>query len=163
MKNLLNIIIFCCLILGLNLNAKESYSINFDKETKGLIRKFLVYKNPSWVGKVVNKESKEYFFVSPKSMLEFYFNPQKWPDANIKTQDEIKELIVTDYSTLKAINAKKAYYVYGSNKISPAGDDLPAFKTYEEAEKFAKNNNGKRVLSFKELKNSLIQLLNGRI
>ena len=70
---------------------------------------------------------------------------------------------MTDYKTLKAIDAKYAFYVYGSHKISLAGDDLPAFKDINDAKEFMDNNNGRRILSFNELKSGLIQLLNGDI
>lgn len=163
MKNLPAIIILCCLFGLLGLNAKVAYFMDFDKNTKSLVRKMLVYKQPGWVAKVVTKDSKEFYFVSPKSMFEFYFDPQKWEEANTKNAKELKEILVTDYTTHKIINAKGAFYVYGGNKISPAGDDLPAFESYESAMEFSKNNNGKRILSFKEMKKSLIELLNGDI
>ncbi len=159
----LSTIILSCMFGFLALNAEVTYSMNFDKETKSLVRKMYVYKNPAWVSKVVNKDFKELYFVSPKSMFEFYFNPEKWEEANTKDSTELKELIVTDFKTHKVINARGAFYVYGSNKISPAGDDLPAFESYDDAESFAKSNNGKRIFSFKEMKKGLIELLNGDI
>lgn len=162
MKKISLIILSSCLLVT-TLSAKETITLDFNKDTKGLIRKMAVYKAPSWVSKVVVKDSKEYYFSSPKSMIEFYYNPEKWPDAHAQSQDDLKQLVVTDYMTLAPLDATKAFYVYGSNKTSPAGDDLPAFKTHEEAKNFAHKNNGKRVLSFKEVKKGLIQLLNGDI
>lgn len=163
MKNLPAIIILSCLFGLLGLNAKVAYFMDFNKDTKSLVRKMLVYKDPGWVAKIVTKDDKEFYFVSPKSMFEFYFNPKKWEEANTKDSSELKEIVVTCFKTHKAINAKGAFYVYGSNKVSPAGDDLPAFENYDDAEAFAKSNNGKRVLSFKEMKKGLIELLNGDI
>ncbi len=149
---------------SLNLSANETYKMNYDKQTRGLIRKLPVYKNPLWVAKVITKDSKEFYFVSPKSMLEFYYNAYKWEEeTNIKSKDDLKEIIVTDYKTSKPIDAKYAFYVYGTNKISLAGDDLPAFENINDAKKFMKENNGRRVLSFSQLSNGLIQLLNGDI
>ena len=63
----------------------------------------------------------------------------------------------------KIIDAKKAFFVYGSRKISPSGDDLVAFQSREDAFNYSQDNNGKRIFSFDEVKNSLIRLLNGRI
>lgn len=163
MKNLPMIILLSSLFCLLGLNAEIAYFMGFDKNTKSLVRKMLVYKDPGWVAKVVTKDSKEFYFVSAKSMFEFYYNPEKWQETNTKDANELKEVVVTDYKTLRAINAKGAFYVYGSNKVSPAGDDLPAFESYDAANEFAKNNNGKRVLSFTEVKKGLIELLNGDI
>jgi nitrous oxide reductase accessory protein NosL len=56
-----------------------------------------------------------------------------------------------------------AFYVYGSNIISPAGDDLVPFATYKDAKEFSQKNRGMRILNFKDIHQSLINLLNGRI
>ncbi|PLY08135.1 MAG: hypothetical protein C0625_02825 [Arcobacter sp.] len=163
MKKLSLLILSTCLFSTLNLSAKEDYSLKFDKDTRGVVRKMLVYKNPMWVSKIVTNDERELFFISPKSMLEFYYKPKNWPETKINNSSELKELIVTDYTTGEAIDAKYAFYVYGSNKISFAGDDLPAFKNIENAKNFSKANRGMRILSFKEISSGLIQLLNGDI
>lgn len=164
MKRKLSLLVLStCLFATLSLSANEAYSMNFDKETRGLVRKMLVYKDPLWVSKVVTKDSKEFYFISPKSMFDFYYNPKKWPETNVTDISELKEIIVTDFKTGKAVDARYAFYVYGSNKISFAGDDLPAFKNIEDAKNFLKNNNGSRILSFKEVSHGLIKLLNGDI
>jgi len=49
------------------------------------------------------------------------------------------------------------------NVTSPAGDDLVAFESEEEAKKFAAKHKGKRILKFDEVPDALIRLLNGRI
>lgn len=164
MKKFTLAVLSTCFISILSLSANEAYKMNYDKNTRGLVRKMFVYKDPLWVSKVVTNESKEFYFTSPKSMLEFYYNPHKWfEETNVKNQKDLKEIIVTDYKTLKPIDAKYAFYVYGSNKTSHAGDDLPAFENINDAKNFMKKNNGKRVLNFSELSNGLIKLLNGDI
>ncbi len=163
MKKLSHIILASCLFCTLGVSASESYTMNFDKDTRGLVRKLAIYKDPAWASKIITKENKEFFFISPKSMMEFYYNPYKWPSANIQKSEEIKEIIVTDYKTLKPIDGKYAFYIYGSRKISFAGDDLAAFENINDAKEFMKNNNGKRILKFSELSKGLIQLLNGDI
>lgn len=140
-----------------------SYTMDYDKDTVSVVRKMKVYENPKWVSKIELKNGKKLFFVSPKSMIEFYHQPGKWFDIGVKSEDDFKDILVTDYANLKPIDAKGAFYVYGSNHTSPAGDDLVPFANYEDAKKFAASNNGKRVLAFKEIKEALIDLLNGRI
>lgn len=141
----------------------DTYNIDFDKNTVSLVRKIKVYKDPAWVAKIVTKDNKEFFFISPKSLMEYYFNPAKWPETNVHSEEDLKQLVVTDYKTLKHIDAKKAFYVYGSHKISLAGDDLPAFKDIDDAKAFMDANHGRRIMKFSELKESLIELLNGDI
>jgi nitrous oxide reductase accessory protein NosL len=137
--------------------------MNYDKNTEGLVRHLKVYKYPSWVSKIELKNGKNIFFSSPKSMFEFYHRPGKWYDLGVKSEADFKTIIVTDTSTLKPINAKGSFFVYGSNVTSPAGDDLPAFDSYKAATEFSKKHHGSRVLGFKEVSNGLIKLLNGSI
>lgn len=140
-----------------------SYTMDYNKDTISVVRKMKVYKNPKWVSKIELTNGKKLFFVSPKSMLEFYHQPGKWFDIGVKNESDFKDILITDFTTLKPVDAKGAFFVYGSTEISPAGDDLVPFANYEDAKKFASSHSGKRVLSFQELKLSLINLLNGRI
>ncbi|MCF6309588.1 MAG: nitrous oxide reductase accessory protein NosL [Sulfurimonas sp.] len=140
-----------------------SYTIDYDKSTNGVVRNMKVYKYPKWVSKIELTNGKKLFFVSPKSMLEFYHRPGKWFDIGVKSEADFKDILVTDFKNLKPIEAKGAFYVYGSQITSPAGDDLVPFASYEDAKQFAAKYRGRRILNFKEVKNSLIRLLNGRI
>lgn len=137
--------------------------MDFDRETIGEVRKIKLYKNPVWASKIDFANSKKAYFSSPKSMFEFFFNKRKWEKFDAKTIEDIDNIVVTDYVTMEPINAKKAYFVYGSHNISPAGDDLPSFKTLEEAETYMKKNHGRRIFRFSEISDGLIRLLNGRI
>ena len=140
-----------------------SYEMDYDKDTVGLVRHMKVYKSPKWVSKIELTNGKKVFFVSPKSMFEFYFRPGKWFDVGVKKESDMKNILITDYGTMEIVEARGAFYIYGSNVTSPAGDDLVAFDSYKMAKEFAAKHNGKRVLSFKEVSDALIRLLNGRI
>jgi len=122
-----------------------SYEMDYTKDTSCLVRHIKVYKDPKWVSKIELKNGKKLFFCSPKSMIEFYLRPGKWFDIGVKSENDFKDILVTDFDTLKPINAKGAFYIYGGNITSPAGDDLPAFATYEAAQRFSKAHNGKRI------------------
>ena len=139
------------------------FDMNFTKDTSCEIRKIKLYQNPIWASKIEFKNGKNAFFCSPKSKFEFYFNEEKWKIFEIESQSDFTNILITDYKTSKIVDAKKAFFVYGSSKISPAGDDLVAFESKEDAFNYLQNNNGKRIFSFSEVKNSLIRLLNGRI
>ncbi len=140
-----------------------SNTMDYDKNTTGVVRNMKVYENPKWVAKIELQNGKELFFVSPKSMIEFYQHPGKWFDIGVKSEKDFKEILVTDFQTLEPVKAKGAFYIYGTNVISPAGDDLVPFDSYKAAEEFSKKHNGKRIFSFREVSSALIRLLNGRI
>ena len=144
-------------------NAPKFYAMDFDRNTTCLVRHFKVYKDPRWVAKIKIRSGKTVYFSSPKSMFEFYHRPGKWFEIGVKSERDFSEIVVTDYETLKIINAETAFYVYGSRATSPSGDDLVPLATKEAAEKFSKANNGKRIFAFDEVSDALIRLLNGRI
>ncbi len=139
------------------------YKMDYTKETRCLVRNFKVYKDPKWVSKIELQNGKKLFFSSPKSMIEFYHRPGKWHGIGVKSENDFKDIIVTDYVTMKLIDAKEAFYVYGSRAISPAGDDLVAIQGEQNAKDFAKMYSGKRVFKFNQISPALIRLINGRI
>jgi len=141
----------------------KTYTLTYDKNTTGLVRNLLVYKKPKWVSKIEVRNGKTVYFCSPKSMFEFYFYPGKWYDVGVRSERDFSQIVVTDYNTLKPINAREAFFVYGSRAISPAGDDLPAFKSRDEAKKFVEKYGGSRIFTFENVSNGLIKLLNGNI
>jgi nitrous oxide reductase accessory protein NosL len=141
----------------------KSYTLNYDKNTTGLVRNLLIYKNPKWISKIEIRNGKIVYFCSPKSMFEFYFYPGRWYEMGVRSENDFNQIVVTDFNTLKPIDAKKAFFVYGSKAISPAGDDLPAFETKDEAKKFVESYGGSRIFTFKNVSNGLIKLLNNSI
>ncbi len=144
-------------------NVEKKYFLTYDKNTTCLVRHFKVYKEPKWIAKIKVRNGKTVYFSSPKSMFEFYFRPGKWFDIGVKSERDFSEIVVTDFDTLKAINAETAWYVYGSNATSPGGDDLVPFATKEAADNFSKAHNGHRVMPFEKVSDALIKLINGRI
>jgi len=143
--------------------VEKKLFLSFDKNTSCLVRHIKVYKAPKWVAKIEVRNGKTVYFSSPKSLFEFYHRPGKWFDVGVKSERDFSKIVVTDYATLKPINAEEAFYVYGSSATSPAGDDLVPFESEEEAKKFSKVQSGKRILKFDEVPDTLIRLLNGRI
>ena len=169
MKKLLIVLLFLTSLIFAEAEVKpfqveKKYFLTYDKNTTCLVRHTKVYKNPKWIAKIEVRNGKTVYFSSPKSMFEFYHRPGKWFDVGVKNERDFSKIVVTDYATVKPINAETAYYVYGAGAItSPAGDDLPAFKSKADADAFAKKYDGQRVMPFDKVSNALIKLLNGRI
>jgi len=169
MKKLLSIVIVSTIcLMGENntdkpFKVKKVYELNYDKNTTSLVRHLKIYKYPKWVAKIKTRDNKEVYFCSPKSMFEFYHRPAKWSSVGVKSEQDFLDIVVTDYLTNKAIDARGAYYIYGTDAISPAGDDLVAIGTKSEAESFSKKHHGQRIFKFNKVPNALIKLLNGRI
>jgi nitrous oxide reductase accessory protein NosL len=159
---MIKLLIGVFLIVSIGFSSKI-FVMNYDKNTECLVRHLKVYKDPKWVGKVELNNGKSVFFSSPKSLFEFYHRPGKWYDVGVKSEKDFKYILVTDFKSMKPISAKQAFYIYGTNVTSPAGDDLVAFKNENDAKNFSKKHNGKRILKFNEVSDALIRLINGRI
>ncbi len=165
MKTLLSLLLLGSSLFALDsvLKPYEAYVMDFDKDTRGLVRQMHISKSPNWAGKITLQNGKKVFFSSPKGLFEFYHQPGKWFDVGVKSEADFKQILVTDYNSKKPINARGAFYVYGSNVTSPAGDDLIPFRDYDAAQQFSSAHKGKRILAFAEVPDALIRLLNGRI
>ncbi len=153
-------ILLAILLLVSLLHAEK---IHVDKDTRCLIRQIPVAKHPKWIAKVVTVQHKSVYFSSPKSMFEYIFAAARWPELGALNRNDMTSIEVTDYQSGDAIDAKTAYYVYGSNVTSPGGDDLVAFKSATDAKAFMTQHHGARVLRFSDISIALINLINGRI
>ena len=150
------------LMIGLQANGLVA-----DKNERDLICGMQPYKNPKWMTEIELVNDKKLHFASVKCMMLFYYKNDKWHDLGVKAPkerkdraDNIKELRVQDYNSLKVIDAKKAFYVYGSHIMSPKGDDLVPFQYEKDAQNWMKENGGNKILTWKQFKLNLFDLLN---
>lgn len=107
-----------------------------------------VDKYPKFESGIVLKNGKRIRFCCPKSMLHFYFKPYHYPEYGVKKRDEINELFVKDYLDGTKIDAKKAWYVFGSRLTGPHGDDLIPLSSKTKAELFVQRYGGNRIMDF---------------
>ncbi|QFR49517.1 hypothetical protein FJR48_07135 [Sulfurimonas lithotrophica] len=113
------------------------------------------YKYPKWAAQIFYKHDRHehhYSFDGVKDMMKFYFDPMKWGDYKTSTKESISKILVTDYYSQKAIDAKEAYYVIGSDVYGPMGDELIPFKKLEDAEVFSMDHKGKKIVQFRDIK-----------
>jgi nitrous oxide reductase accessory protein NosL len=82
-------------------------------------------------------------------MLKYYFNPQKYNPS--RKQADIRELYVTEYYSTRLMDAKKLFYVAGSNVTGPMGAELVPVETEQKAKEFLKDHSGRKVLKFSEI------------
>jgi len=65
-------------------------------------------------------------------------------------RDKISKILVQDFLTLKAIDAKSAFYVIGSNIKGPMGWDLIPFEKIDTTRQFLKKHEGKKIVRFQD-------------
>jgi copper chaperone NosL len=109
----------------------------------------LVSKYPNWVAAIVYKDGHAHHFDGAKDMFKFWFDPPKY--AARHSRDMIASIWVTDYYGLKKIDARKAFYVVGSDVLGPMGHEFVALANKADAEDFMKEHKGVRLLSFEQV------------
>lgn len=139
-------------------NALHSVKERIDvpKEVKCPVCGMFVAKYPKWVA-YIEVEHKKYYFDGVKDMMKFYIFDVDFP----YNRNKIEKILVTDFYTLKAIDAKKAFYVVESNLFGPMGNELIPFLTKEAAENFMKDHSGKEIILFDAITPKLVMGLDG--
>ncbi len=118
-----------------------------------------VDKYPKFQTEMVLKNGRKIRFCCVKSMLGFYFSPYRFPEYGVKESGEIDKMFVKDYLDGSRIDAKKAWYVFGSRLVGPHGDDLIPLSSKTRAELFVKRYGGTRIMEFGKLSAGLVRYL----
>ncbi len=112
------------------------------------------YKYPRWVAQIFYKYNgveHHHSFDGVKDLMKFYFDPLVRANYKTSTKENISKMLVTDYYSQKAINAREAYFVIGSDVYGPMGDELIPFEKHSDAKTFYMDHKGKKVLQFKDI------------
>lgn len=116
-----------------------------------------VAKYPDWVAEVRYKDEMTVFFDGAKDFFKYLFNVRTYdPD---RSTDRIASMFVTDYYTLELIDARKAFFVVGSDVYGPMGRELIPFKTQADAEEFKKDHKGTQIVMLDKVTPALIKTL----
>ena len=117
----------------------------------------LVAKYADWNATLVQRDGSTTYFDGPKDLFTYYLNPQKYDPA--KRRPDTSAITVKDYYSLATIDARKAYFVTGSNVFGPMGKELIPFARKEDAEGFRSDHQGRRVLRFSEVTLEILKSL----
>lgn len=109
----------------------------------------LVAKYPNWVATIVYKDGHAHHFDGAKDMFKFWFDPPRYVAGH--GQDMIASIWVTDFYNLQKMDAKKAWYVTGSDVLGPMGHELVPLASKADAEDFLKEHQGARALGFEQV------------
>ena len=115
-----------------------------------------VSKYPKWVA-TMDIGEKKYYFDGVKDMMKYYI----FDGDFIYDRTQISKILVSDYYTLEAISAKEAFYVLDSDVYGPMGHELIPFKTQQSANAFKEEHQGKAVVKFDDITDSMVMALDG--
>ncbi|MGW8187643.1 MAG: nitrous oxide reductase accessory protein NosL [Desulfobacterales bacterium] len=108
-----------------------------------------VYKYPDWLAEIIFEDGSMDFFDGAKDLFKYYFNLRKYrPDKNKR---DIAAIYVMEYYDMEMIDARKAFFVMGSDVYGPMGHELVPFATEEDAKTFLKDHKGRKILRFMEI------------
>jgi nitrous oxide reductase accessory protein NosL len=108
-----------------------------------------VSKYPDWIVSVSFKDSPALYFDGAKDFFIWYHNTQKYTPS--KNRVAITAITVSDYYSLKQIDARQAHFVIGSDVYGPMGKELVPFGKLADAHAFLKDHKGKLVLRFSDV------------
>ena len=131
-----------------NATEKHYAKLTVSKTDKCPVCGMFLYKYPRWVARI-EYGNKKLSFDGVKDMMKYYF----------KHKNNITLMLVQDYYSQETIDAKKAYYVLGSDVYGPMGNELVAFKEKKAAKRFALDHRAKQILSFDAITPEMVYAL----
>ncbi|WP_081910136.1 nitrous oxide reductase accessory protein NosL [Thermopetrobacter sp. TC1] len=110
-----------------------------------------------WLATIEFKDGTAVHFDGAKDMFKFWLNMKKY-DTKGHTQKDVKAIGVTGYYATEMIDARKAWYVIGSDVLGPMGHELVPHPDLYDAKEFMKDHHGKAIVRFDDVD---MQLLKG--
>lgn len=117
-----------------------------------------VAKYPDWTATARFKDGSTYYYDGPKDMFSHYLDTARYTPG--KRQADIVAMTVKEYYSLKMIDARKAWFVSGSDVYGPMGYELIPFDNEKDAAAFKTDHKGKHILRFKDITRQTVTSLN---
>ena len=144
------------LITGIGL-AETKGPVKPSREDKCPVCGMFVYKYPDWLAEIIFKDGSAVFFDGVKDLVKYYFNLKEYSPGRNKR--DIAAIYVKEYYDMKLIDARKAFFIMGSDVYGPMGHELIPFATEEDARTFMIDHKAKRILRFGEITPRVLEIL----
>lgn len=135
----------------------EAQPIVAEKSDKCPVCGMFVAKYTDFIAKVIFEDDTYAVFDGSKDMFKYLLNIPKYNPA--QKEGRIRQILVTDYYSMRGIDGRIAWFVVGSDVFGPMGRELIPFGLEAEAVEFAKDHNGKKILRFDNINGDLIGTL----
>lgn len=109
----------------------------------------IVSKYPNWVAVVTWKDGHSHFFDGAKDMFKFLHDLKKYAPGH--RQEEIAGIYVTDFYNLEKIDARRAFFVAGSDVLGPMGHEFVPLANQADADDFMKDHKGRHLYRFGQI------------
>jgi len=116
-----------------------------------------VAKYPDWVMAVEFRDGSRAWFDGAKDMFKYLFDMKRYDPK--RRPEDIRAILVTDYYRLTWTDARKAFYVVGSDVYGPMGRELIPLEKEADAREFMNDHKGFRILKFSEVTRDVVRQL----
>jgi nitrous oxide reductase accessory protein NosL len=116
-----------------------------------------VAKYPDWLAAIRFRDGSHVFFDGAKDMFKYLHNQRKYDP--VRKQEDIQDILVMDYYSMAWLDARRAWYVVGSDVYGPMGKELIALAQEAGAKEFMKDHKGERILRFSDATMEIIKTL----
>lgn len=101
---------------------------------------------PNWTSTILIKDGIQVFFDGPKDMFVYFFDLGKYAPG--KSAAGIQGLYVTEYYSTRLLDAKKVFFVLGSDVMGPMGPEMVPVADLARAKTFLRDHHGKTIRRF---------------
>ncbi len=109
----------------------------------------LVAKYPNWIAVALYRDKHAHYFDGAKDMFKYLQSYAKYAPGH--RREDLAGLYVTEFYGLSKIDARRAFYVIGSDVLGPMGHEFVPLETRADAEEFLKDHKGRRIVSFDQV------------
>lgn len=114
----------------------------------------LVSKYPTWVAVALYRDGHAHYFDGAKDMFKYLHELEKYAPGH--RNEDLAGLYVTEFYGLARVDARKAFYVIGSDVLGPMGHELVPLETRADAEEFFKDHKGRGIFTFEQVTPEII-------
>lgn len=116
-----------------------------------------VAKYPDWTMAVRFADGSYAFFDGTKDMFKYLFDMKRYDP--LRKSADVRTVMVKDYYRLTYMDARKAWYVMGSDVYGPMGKELIPLEKEDDAREFMNDHKGKKLLRYSEITKEVIKTL----
>jgi copper chaperone NosL len=119
-----------------------------------------VARYPQWIATAVWKDGTAVHFDGSKDLFTYLLKLSTYSPR--RSLQDVVVIAVTEFYDLRRIDARQTFYVMGSDVLGPMGRELVPLATRADAEEFARDHHGTRVLTFSQVTMQVIRQIDGR-
>jgi nitrous oxide reductase accessory protein NosL len=130
-------------------SAADKKPVEVRQSDKCPVCGMFVAKYKNWLAEIIFTDGTYAAFDGPKDMFRYYFDVKKYHPS--KTASDISNIYVTEYYSTEIMDARKVFFVQGSDVNGPMGAELVPLASEAAAKEFLKDHKGSKILKFSEV------------